>query len=412
MSKKRIALVVNSLSNGGAERVASGISKVLSSVYEIDIIVNNARVDYSYEGKLIPMRIPNVSGFMAGIVDKVMIPNKILFLRKLKKQKHYEAVISFSERTNLVNVISGSRTSKAIVSIHNSAEREKNTGMILRTYRKLQRQYYFPRADKIVSCSKEIRDELLREYKMPEDRVCVIYNGIDVEEVRRLSAKPPEKAEKKKDDGDYLIVTIGRLKKQKGQWHLIRVVKYLRDQGMNVRLLILGEGEQQKRLEELVAQCGLTDAVMMPGFVRNPFSYLARADAAVFPSLYEGFSLAILEALACGVPCISTDHRTGAREILAPETDYGTKVTDRIEITPYGVLVPVCDGAFRKPEDALTPEERIMADAIRRVLTDDKMAERLRVSSIKRAEDFSLASTGQQWLELINGTSTEQTVES
>ena len=92
------------------------------------------------------------------------------------------------------------------------------------------------------------------------------------------------------------------------------------------------------------------------GFVINPHGFIARCDVFVFPSLFEGFGMAILEALACGKACISSDCSAGPREILAPGTPVSKK-TDTVEMAEYGILTPVCDGLHENAVDPLTREE-------------------------------------------------------
>jgi glycosyltransferase involved in cell wall biosynthesis len=95
------------------------------------------------------------------------------------------------------------------------------------------------------------------------------------------------------------------------------------------RLLILGEGELHADLWRLVQALGLTDAVAMPGYEPNPFAYMRRARVFVLSSRYEGLPNALIQAMACGCPVVSTDCPSGPREIL----DGGR----------YGALVPVGD---------------------------------------------------------------------
>ena len=83
-----------------------------------------------------------------------------------------------------------------------------------------------------------------------------------------------------------------------------------------MRLLILGEGGERTELETLARELGITDDVALPGFVENPYAYLSRSAVFVLSSLYEGLSNVIIEALALGTPVVSTDCRSGPREIL------------------------------------------------------------------------------------------------
>lgn len=126
-------------------------------------------------------------------------------------------------------------------------------------------------------------------------------------------------------------------------------------------------------------------------------------------SSHEGFSVALLEALACGVPVVSTDHNTGAREILAPDTDYRVKRKEGIEEAAYGILVPVCRGEWQgepEPVTAASREERTLAEALHRVLTEKDLAEHYREAALKRAYQLSLERTCSQVIRAIEGEET------
>ena len=95
--------------------------------------------------------------------------------------------------------------------------------------------------------------------------------------------------------------------------------------------MVLGEGRERPRLERLVAELGLSEDVALPGYVENPFAWLSRAQLFILSSRYEGLPGALVQALACGCPVVSTDCPSGPREIL--------------EDGKLGALVPVGDAA-------------------------------------------------------------------
>lgn len=109
-----------------------------------------------------------------------------------------------------------------------------------------------------------------------------------------------------------------------------------------MKLAILGRGELEDYLKQLACEMDLEKDVYFLGFQKNPFKFISKSKIYVFPSLYEGFPNALCEAMACGVTVISSDCKSGPREILAPETniDGETKI---IEYAKYGMLLPVCD---------------------------------------------------------------------
>ena len=138
---------------------------------------------------------------------------------------------------------------------------------------------------------------------------------------------------------------------------LIRAFAEVRSQ-LDVRLIILGEGPQRKQIVDLINNLNIEETVSLPGWVDNPYSFMAKADLFVLSSSKEGCPNVLLEALACGCPVVSTDCPSGPSEIL----DHGR----------WGRLVPVND-------------QTALAEAIVATLEDDTNQDALR----QRAEQFS-----------------------
>jgi glycosyltransferase involved in cell wall biosynthesis len=121
---------------------------------------------------------------------------------------------------------------------------------------------------------------------------------------------------------------IGRLAPKKDFPTLLRAFAEIRGK-YRARLMILGEGPARGELEALVRELDLEADVALPGFVENPYAYLARANLFVLSSRWEGLPTVLIEAMFCGVPVVATDCPSGPREILG-----GGR---------YGTLVPVGD---------------------------------------------------------------------
>ena len=181
---------------------------------------------------------------------------------------------------------------------------------------------------------------------------------------------------------------MGRLTKQKGQWHLIRAFKKVKEKITNMKLIILGTGELEDYLKKLVVGLNLEKDVYFLGFQKNPFKFISKSKIHVFPSLYEGFPNALVEAMACEIPVISSDCKSGPREILAPETniDVETKI---IEYAKYGVLIPVCNDNYYKAKDPLTNKEMILAKSIVELYLSKELLENYTVKSKERVKDFN-----------------------
>ena len=187
----------------------------------------------------------------------------------------------------------------------------------------------FRRAAAIVAPSRGVADDFVRVTGLPRESIRVIYNPV-VSDVLRVRARQPT-GHRWLHGGDIpVVVGMGRLTRAKDFATLIRAFARIR-QTIPARLIILGEGEDRADLEALGRSLGVASDVDLPGFVANPYALLSRATLFVLSSRWEGLPGALIEALACGARVVSTDCRSGPREIL----DGGR----------YGQLVPVEDTA-------------------------------------------------------------------
>jgi glycosyltransferase involved in cell wall biosynthesis len=166
-----------------------------------------------------------------------------------------------------------------------------------------------------------------------------------------------------------VILSVGRLSAEKDYPTLLRAFALLQNQ-VPARLILLGEGGQRAGLERLASELGIGATVSLPGFVRNPFAYMARARVFVLSSLFEGFGNVLVEALACGCQVVSTHCPGGPGEIL----DRGR----------YGRLVPVGDHAA-------------LARAILEAIAEPMDTEALR----RRADDFSVERAARRHLDAL-----------
>lgn len=194
------------------------------------------------------------------------------------------------------------------------------------SWAELKRDFY-TWADGIVAVSEGVAEHLSRTAHLPRDRITVIYNPV-------VSPQLTDQARQALDDPWFapnqppVVLSVGRLTRAKDYPTLLQAFALLRER-CQARLLILGEGEGRAELEQLVRSFGLEQHVRLPGFVDNPYAYMARAAVFVLSSAWEGLPGVLIEAMACGCPVVSTDCPSGPAEIL----DGGR----------FGRLVPVGD---------------------------------------------------------------------
>lgn len=324
MNAARIAIFLPSLNGGGAERVMVTLANAFAQRgYAVDLVLAAAQGPYLKDVS------PDVCvvDLKAGRVIKALLP-----LARYLRQERPVAMLVAMTHANIVALLArmlARAPTRLVLSERStiSVEYECAQGLAARIIYTLVRRLY-TRADGIVAVSQAAATDLVRFAALPSRAVEVIYNPFELERIQTRAAEtivhpwfepgqPP------------VVLAIGRLNEAKDYPTLIRAFDQLRA-ARPLRLLILGEGELRATLEALVAEFGLTtDDVQMPGFVANPFAYLARCGVFVLSSRYEGLPGALIEAMACGAPVVSTDCPSGPHEIL----DGGR----------WGALVPVGD---------------------------------------------------------------------
>lgn len=322
---RHIAIFLPSLNGGGAERVMVTLANAFSARgYEVDLVLALAEGPYLAsvsEG----VRVVDLK---AARVLKALWP----LVRYLRRERPAALLVAMTH-ANVVAILAHllARVSTRLVVSERttiSVEANRAQGLIERTVYGMVPTLY-RRADRIICVSRGCATDLLRFSDLQESLIEYIYNPFDLELIRQRAL---ESVNHHWFDADQppVLLAIGRLNQAKDYPTLIRAYAKLHAEGYQFRLMILGEGELRKTLEVLITDLGLShDEVQLPGFVTNPFSYLARCGVLVLSSYYEGLPGVLIEAMACGAPVVSTDCPNGPREIL--------------EGGLWGVLVPIGD---------------------------------------------------------------------
>lgn len=393
----KILFFIGTLSSGGAERVVSNISLNLPDKYEKEIILfgSSCKIDYPYNGKLI---------YLDEIQHKNIFYKIYALLSRVKKIKAIKkcdpnvSIISFLEYPNLINLLTR-KHGKTIVSVRNHMSTKHKKGLKSYFWNSTIR-YLYGKSDKVIVVSKEIKRDLIKNYGIDENKIKVIYNSYPIEEIEKLSKN---KIEDEYEDifDNPVIITAGRLNKQKGQWHLIKAFSRVKKSIPNAKLVILGEGELEKELKRLVNVLNIKNDVHFLGFQKNPFKYISKSKIFVLSSFHEGFPNAMAEAMACGVPIVSTDCLSGPREILAPGEFEHNDIKYGLDKNRYGVLVPVCDGVIYGSKDPLSKEEEIMANSIISLLQNEALRNHFSEQSLKRIKEFDINNIIKEWEQII-----------
>lgn len=396
--KNKLLFIISSLNTGGAQSAMANLSIALSSLYDIDWLVNSdERIAYDYKGNLISLGLHEPENRNNLSYQLKALVKRLKKIKSLKNTGEYIAAVSFLESANIANVLTGNRYVKTIISQRNtvSGRRMGLKGKILVC---LDKRLY-KKADEMIAISNGVRKELLEKFSLNPSTTTTILNGYNLDAIRAGMKESPMDFEK--EDGTFTFVNMGRLHDQKGQWHLIRAFSKVYGNNNKARLVIIGSGEEQNYLEGLVSEYGLESVIKILPYRKNPFSVLGKCDAFVFPSLYEGFGNVLCESLICGLPAIASDYRSGAREILAPNTDVDIEVMEHIEYAEYGIIVPVCSGNRYGAIENLENAESLLAKAMTCLMNDSALYEKYKEKALERAMQLSLAHKCEEWRRII-----------
>ncbi|MDE7000216.1 MAG: glycosyltransferase [Lachnospiraceae bacterium] len=386
--KKRIALFINSLSGGGAERVVSRIARELDKEYGLYIfLVEGKKRFYECAGTIVDLG-SGKERYIVNVVHAVCNINKAV--RKYK----IDCVMSFLDMPNLINCLFCHKVKK-IANIRNYTDaescrtwKEKVKFIILRDNLK--------RADKVIFASQELRMEMVEVSGIEPAKAVAIENPYDAEEIDHLSHAGIEPDIERFIREHRTAVAVGRLDEQKGYDELLDIFAQVCKKDCRAALVILGEGALKKDMEEWIRDRQLEKRVMLLGLRENPFAYMGRCCLYVSCSLHEGFPNALVEAMACGLPAIHTDCRTGPREII---TGGLAELNIRQALySTYGILIPSHTRALVSRD--MTKKE--FADAWVQLLSSDETCEKYREVSRVRAVHFGMAECLQKYQAAID----------
>lgn len=379
---------------GGAEKVAAMLGNYFTDQgYETHLLTfYEAPEKYPYHGVYHTLNEQPKKNRLSKIWN---IPVRIWRIRQYARAHNIDTIFSFLEEANfyvLVMKMLFARRMRVIVSVRNNIRRR---GWFFRTISRM----LYPYAAKVVSNTRSVERMLIEDFGLTN--TASIYNPLDMDMIEKRKQEPLASEFAWLSSRSPLCISIGRLIHQKGQWHLIRAFTWVVKAHPHATLIILGEGEYQRKLEDLIKDCDLSEHVFLIGKHANVYQFLQQADMFVFSSLWEGMPNTMLEALAVGLPIVSTDCVSGPREIIAP--DANANATEKLTYphrTTYGVLTEpfAYDACWESPErTALTDSEIQLADAIRGLIDEGWKRGELYTAYLARTKDFAYEKVMQEW---------------
>lgn len=342
-----VAFFLPSVAGDGAQRITLAVGEVLARQgVRVDLVIVRR------EGILLD-RIPKDVHLIDLQASRMLaaVPALALYLRRAQPRVLMPTITVANVIALIARWLAGVPTRVVVrQATHLSASRKVSDSAKMRLIAWMGERMY-RMADGAVAISKGVGDDLAAHAGIVPERLTVIYNPINVEAVQRAARDDPGHPWLR--DSIPVILAVGRLTYQKDFSTLLRAFARLRAM-RPARLIVLGQGEDRAALDSLAAGLGVAGDVAFPGYTTNPFAYMARAQVFVLSSRWEGFGNVLVEALACGLPVVSTDCPSGPREIL----DDGA----------FGALVPVGDdramaAAIAEAIDHPPPTERQWARA-------------------------------------------------
>ncbi len=403
-----LVLLIPNLGLGGAQRVFHDHSVELAKHYAVTEAVFNLEGGDLYPSGN-PVQSLEVSGG-GGVAAKLTnFRRRIAGLRQLRERLRPAACISHLEGADYVNLLSGG-PGKTILCVHGSKLHDANIKGPVGWLRKaVLMPLLYNRADRIVTVSRDIMPELINGFGVKPEKLLTINNFFDVPQIEAKSQEPLSAAEAAVYAAAPVLVTSGRLTIQKNQAPLLDIfAAVLRQQP--AKLVFVGDGELRAELTAHARGLGLrvfaaweNAAGLTPdfdvyflGLQQNPFKYLRPATAFVFPSAWEGFPMALGEAMICGLPVLSTDCPTGPREMLAPATATPASPLRRAEPGEFGTLLPM----LTSPATAAA-DQAAWTTALTTLLGNAPEQARLGQLARARMQDFTRERIFGQWLQLL-----------
>ena len=363
--KKKVMFVIPSLAGGGAEKVLVDIITNLNyERYEISLIL------FEKKGQYLSLVPDDVKIYDLKKINRLSFFRLIFLTVKVINRIKPDSIVGFMSYANLVTILSRTLSgSKAnlIITIHNCLTYQ----LYYERFKKIKHFLYkrlFKFANVIVCTSKGVEIDLVKRLNLSKEKIKVIYNPLDLHKINRLKNENPEIYNLEK-----YIISVGRLTKQKGFPYLLRAYASIHNR-IEEKLVILGEGKEGENLRQLSERLGIKEKTIFLGFQNNPYKFMKNASIFVLSSLWEGFGIVIVEAMACRTPVISTDCPFGPGEIITNGKN--------------GILVSPLD-------------EKALAEAMLTLLGDRNLRKKFSEEGKRRAEDFRIEKILPQYEELF-----------
>jgi N-acetylgalactosamine-N,N'-diacetylbacillosaminyl-diphospho-undecaprenol 4-alpha-N-acetylgalactosaminyltransferase len=382
MSKKRIMIVINSLAQGGAERVASVLIEHYhdSQDFDVALVILEDDIAYTLPKDAKVTLLSGLSREDSSMKKTLYIPFLAYKLHKLIKKHQPDLVVSFLYRADFVNVLASflHKTPVIVSERVNASSTYDNSSLNAKINKFLIKRLY-PKSSYVINVSEGTKRDLVENFGISAKKQTVIYNPYDIEKIEELA----------KDDLDIslikekTLVAVSRFRPIKNIGMILEAVALL---PKDIELVLVGDGSEEEILKSQAKRLGIERRVHFVGAQSNPYKYMSKASIYISASRSEGFPNALVEAMICSCVAVSTDCPSGPREILAPQSDKGIQAG--VEYAEFGVLVGVDDTAS-------------LRESLETLLAKKELREKYAQKAKERAADFHVSTILKQYSEIF-----------
>lgn len=406
LPKKKLLMVIPELGYGGAARSFSNLSVELAKHYDVKIVVFNMNCGfpsmYQLRGGVINLNIASGKTLLKKLTAFMA---RIRALKKIKFLNNIDVSISFLEGADYINILSRDKD-KVIISIRGSKKHDGNICGAVGMFRKtILIPLLYARSNCIVSVCNGLVGELKNDFNLRAVNHHVINNFYDFELISRLGDEPICGVFAQLTGHSYLVI-CSRLAREKNIIPLVLVYSRMRRQGLEEKLVIVGDGPDfdkikkccsEQELSYLDRQGGnkLSDSdVICVGAQNNPYPFVKNSKAYLMASESEGFPNSLVEALILSVPVVSSDCPWGPREILDDSLGEKNLTLEQYPVVgKYGVLMPMLNDtkfSISNWSDNLLP-----------ILKDERALDRCKRASVDIHLQYVRSDIMKKWVSVI-----------